>query len=246
MKAREVRSGTPRYPVPVAFRKQPLETFTVFNSNLVAVNTAEVDEVLHRIFVECNDGGDADQLRVHADSFLRLFSSLNPRTQEYVNRLTRSDHDKMLRDAVAEVTVVCLLASIKKNEISLRDEIVLSAEVCVAESLYQVMSYLELEFGTADLWLALIHFEVNETVEPFTTNYSSADEALRRRYIVHSCLDASLPGYSIPDEAIDYVVENIDKLVEICAMVHQRKSLSVGIMREYLNASTKGLSPGVL
>lgn len=206
----------------------------------------EVEVVLHRIFVECNGGGDSSQLRLHKDSFIRFFGLLNELTQETISYLTHSDRDQELRDAVAEVCIVFLLNGVKSDESTAWDQTVLSAEVCVAESLHQSMTAVGLDFGTGDLWLALIHYEVDERTEPFTTDYLSADDSIRHRYIVHACLDAALPGKEVPDDTISCVVENIGMLSEICVLVHQRQSFSDGMIREFISSSAKSLSLGVL
>jgi hypothetical protein len=206
----------------------------------------EVEVVLHKIFVECNGGGDSSQLDLHKDSFIRLFGILNDLTKETISYLTHSDRDQELRDAVAEVSIVFLLNGVKGGEPTEWDKTVLSAEVCVAESLHRTMTTVGLEFGTGDLWLALIHYEADERTEPFTTDYLSADDSIRQKYIVHACLDAALPGREVPDATVSFVVEHIGMLPEICVLVHQRQSFSIGMVQEFLANSAKSLSLGVL
>lgn len=206
----------------------------------------EVEVALHRIFVECNGGGDSGLLGLHKDSFIEFFGLLNDLAKETISYLTHSDRDQELRDAVSEVTIVYFLSGLKNGEPTAWDQTVLSAEVCAAESLHRTMTAVGMEFGTGDLWLALIHYEVNERVEPFTTDYLSSDDSIRQRYIVHACLDSAFGGQEVPEDTVSCVVEHIGMLTEICILVHQRQSFSIGMINEFLASSAKSLSLGAL
>jgi hypothetical protein len=104
-----------------------------------------------------------------------------------------------------------------------------------------------MDFGPAELWHALIHFESEEKTKPFTTDYFAAAPSIRQKFIAHACLDASLPGNSVPDDIVDYLAERLrDNLLEICSLVHHRNSFSVSMLEEVLGASSKTLALGVL
>lgn len=206
----------------------------------------EINGILHRVFIDCNDGVNSSQLAEQQDSFIASLQCLSSSTIETISWLTNSESPKSLRDEVAEVVIVFLLNGAKRGAPTTWSTTVLSAELCVAEMLHRVMSAMDLGFSTGDMWLALINYEANEKVEPFTTNYLLSGESIRQRYIVYACLDAVFSGQDIPEEVITFSVENIASLTDICRVVHARQTFSVDVIAETLTTPSRSLSLGVL
>lgn len=210
------------------------------------MNSGDIELALHWTLVDCQSGVNA---YLNTPELKTIFSSLpDPMAQEIL-RLAHPIQDKALRDVISEITIVFLMNATNntyRGKSARNGQYILAAELCVAEKLYRTLRAIDMDFGPGDLWQALLHFEIDEKVPPFSTDYFSAHTELRNRFISHACLDACMPGGSIPEETIAYAAENMELLVDICSLVHHRGSFSVGMIQEFIGASTRSLALGVL
>jgi hypothetical protein len=208
----------------------------------------ETDAVLRRLFDDANKGAYSYLLRSSRQHVTEAFLALGDPVVSEIARLSHPSKDDLFKSVIAEMTVVFINSIVDGNPSSRhdRDKIVLSAEICVAEHFYEVSQSLHESFTPGDLWIALIHFESDEHVEPFTTDYLTADTDLKNRFIAHSCLDVCLPGSKVPDSTLRYASQHLSMLTEICIVARERRTLNVEQIIEAMKSHPKSISSGVL
>lgn len=208
----------------------------------------ETDDLLRRLFDDSNNGVYSYQLRSSRQQVTEAFISLGNPAMNDIDRLMQCHRDRLFRNVVAEMIVVFINHVVEGIQGSRhdRDRIVLFAEICAAEHLYDVLRAFDEPFTPGDLWIALIHFESDEHVEPFTTDYLSASPELKNRFIAHSCLDRCLPGSKVPEETLRYASEHMGLLTEICLVARERRTLKVEPIMQTMKSHPKSISSGVL
>lgn len=207
-----------------------------------------VDQILDRVFVVCNRGKYSHNLRIRKPAIKNYFMAMPLRQKEYIDRLTGNGYDLRLNNLVAEITALFILDNISEPDPSRnrRQRFTFASQLCIVENVYEAALAIGADLGSGDLWVALLHFEMDEKHEPFTTDYLNADDALRRKYIAHSCLDFCLPGGKVTHDLVEYTAENLESLTEICIIVKTRRTFDTDTIRTALEAPHKGLSSGAL
>lgn len=212
------------------------------------MDDAQALRVVESVFSDSNLSSYMPLFSAYRNEVIDLASSLGAEVLSRIEPLVSSS-DPVVQSIAAQKTAQFLTAATSENWISsvvAQRTIIFCSELCVLEPMSNLASMLSLTLTAGNLWLALIHFESPEDYPPFTTNYMLCEETLRKRYVVHSCIDYVFPAHDISDVLMVYAVENFERINEICWAIQEYRSTNIALLQEVLHAPTRSLSSGIL